>query len=119
MRQDLSQVHQMSSHSPAQMQAQGSTPDSGTRPVQVPESQCAVTKLHSVASGVCVREGKGATLLGVACTRSLMGFGLSCKAVFLCPRGGEKVEVCFWLLKQWMEGFHGWKPDRGHSKASD
>lgn len=75
----------------------------------------------------------GVTLLGVDCKWSLMGFGLSCKAVLLCPRGGEKEEVCFWLLKQWMkrEGhvrfavhgllaeFPGWKPESAHSKASD
>lgn len=108
MRQDFSQVHQMSSHSPAQMQAQVSTPKSGTHLVQVPESRCAcvlhvVTRLHSVASGVYATEGMGAALLGVDYKWSLIGFGLSCRAVFLCPRGREKVEVCFWMLKQWLK----------------
>lgn len=61
VRQGFSQIHRMSSHSPAQMQARVSTHDCGTHLVQVPQSRCAcvlraVTKLHSVAPGVCVRE---------------------------------------------------------------
>lgn len=103
MKQDFSQIHQMSSHSPAQTQAQVSTPDPGTHLVQVPESRCACVlpaMTNSVASGVCVREGMGATLLGVDYKLGIMGFGLSCKA-FLCPRWGETVGVCLWLLKQW------------------
>lgn len=63
----------------------------------------------------------GARLLYFGCKLRSMGSGLSCKAVFLCPGEGEKLEVCFSLgvLSLWMQdedsvhrSLLGWKPDR-------